>query len=266
MVRVFGDFSHSDSNVRLIAPLVPPQHPEGGQIALINLPSAALAGLTAVSSHATAKVDREPAPAAEAHVGPRVVNEAAGLRSRAIAFEVADAKPADVQASTIERPSAPLSPQMAAINDDLPDAPTFQNRHARSESRPEAAARQQRTHDVASGQLVETERAATPTITKHSTIKLIDNSEHPANTTHDSARSNAALAATDVAMAELGREEAAPIGDSASTSPDGRGRRVLAMALVLTAGLAPLGRVLRHGMPHKLIEQRPPRRRWPKIF
>jgi hypothetical protein len=70
-----------------------------------------------------------------------------------------------------------------------------------------------------------------------------------------------ALAAREAALAEWSVDYAAPKSEPESSPSASRNRRALALAVVLTLGTAPLGRVLRRRAPEMTAEQRPPRRR-----
>jgi hypothetical protein len=264
--RVFDDFSTTEDNVRLIAPSVGPQHPEGGQIALINLPTGVMTGMATPSPNATAKLDREPTPAADDNVGPRVSNETGGLRSRAIAFEVAGVKPVGVPVSVAERSdmSLQLSAQRIAFDGELSVAAAKSvHRQTRSAvpSNIEADARPQPTRHANVGPLVECKPASPPTLAEHAISLAGANSAHAAHAGLGRSDTNEAQAVRDAAWSEFGQDDAAPVSDSSTPSVEGRGRRVLALALVLTAGSAPLGKLVRRGTPHKTTEQRPPQRR-----
>ncbi len=92
------DFATTNSwgdRVQLIAPRLPEaQHPEGGQIAIIDHPEAGGSPLAGPQGEQTqAKLARQgpESPAVEKGVGSREATQVDGLRGRAVVFEVANA-------------------------------------------------------------------------------------------------------------------------------------------------------------------------------
>jgi hypothetical protein len=258
-------------HIRQIEPHVGLQHPEGGQIALIDPPAAGMSGLTVPTMDADAQVARRPLqpPTVDGNLGPRQTHEIDGLRSRAVVFEVADFGPrARSTADELELANPSLAAReltTAKLSTGVADneTPTTSGRapHLTSQSMPQRPSAAQAHRSQSAG-------AVHPSTVQaarwHIFSRLLDSSggkmtllasagERSANPRGDD------LAARDAALAELGQADPAPLGDAAT--PEGRSRKLLALALVLTLGSAPLGKFLRRRAPDKSTEQRPPRRR-----
>jgi hypothetical protein len=151
-----------------------------------------------------------------------------------------------------ERSDVPLqlSAQRIAFNGELRVAPAKSEQrqtHSAARSNIESDACPQRTHHEKPGQLAGIKLASPPTLAEHAISLAGANSGRAAHTESGRADSCDAYALREAAWSEFGQDDAAPVSDSSTPSAEGRGRRVLALALVLTAGSAPLGKLLRRG-------------------
>ena len=262
------------SNVRLIeSPLENLQHPEGGQIALGHSGVDA-ARLAAKSSDVAAdKLARRPEAAAalKQGVGSQAATRVEGLRGRAVIFEVANATNRENVAGTLtglarrvalHETSADLAlldaahvGKVAATQQDGRGDKGFAQRPASATS-----VRSDRNQEDAA--LFAALAARTPTL---SAQPRRDVSAGDGLTPDEPGASAAdgreiALAAREAALQGWAANSSAPISDPDSAALVTRGRKVLALAVVLTLGSTPLGKMLRRRGDNVPAEQRPRRR------
>lgn len=265
VINVGGLYFHA-TNVKVIAaPAAGVQHPEGGQIVIIDRPGAEMAALASTEREvAQSRVSQQLVrpSAAETGNGSAAVPEVDGLRGRAIVFEVAHAKPTD------------RSRGDHAIED-------FGSRLAAEEAG-DAFAPVQVARRQGSKAITDSERGERVSSTQVASVSKAGD-KHDENLAHASSRpaiqvpavgqaepslsdseaivvadgDRAPLEVRDMALEQWPHEDAAPLTDSES-SPGAalvRSRKVLALAVVLAAGAGPVSKLFRRRAPQATPRQ-----------
>ena len=260
-------------NVKLIeSPLDKLQHPEGGHISLTPYPEVDAARLAGLSTDVAAgQVARRTSAAPALHPGvrPQEAVESDSLRGRAVVFDVAkyapaandlgDALVAQQHGTSLREPSFDL----VSRRQEVLETASFREQERVKRDNPQqpdkyADVGGNRRSTIGDDAFDMTNVRSADRLAQAPTTRERSRQSFDAGGAN---RREMALAAREAALAEWSGIDATPKSEPDTTASASRSRRVLALAVVLTLGAAPLGRVLRRRAPEMTAEQRPPRRR-----
>lgn len=268
----YGGAFHDESKVRLIdSPLAGLNHPEGGQIAITERPGAGWAELAASPTElASLRASRPPVVSQELTTGVETsaTREVDGLRGRAMMLEVAHATPSAIRrtdngtpaeswrtAAVGELHGVRLSAEFASADQIAASSHAYAEVHASS---------QPSSHR---GGIDASEHYSVPVVASSTgAIQAAAASVLSAMETHETSGESQraiALAARDAALDQWRPDDVAPMSDAESSAAPllVRSRRVLAVALVLSASAGSFGKLFRRRKPENAWELRPSRSR-----